>query len=285
MTILLLLVLQAGFLMSEISGMPLEEDSSRNVATLGDSHLRRVMNVETDSEIEGQSGEEEEAPSSFSAAFISSISMILVSELGDKTFFIAAIMAMRHQRLVVFSGAFGALVVMTLLSAAMGMTLPNLLPRASVRWASTLLFFVFGVRLLRDGYNMDSEEENEELEEVEQELEKKSKQSLDIDLEKDKKNTSFLASLQQFFSSVFWQSWTMTFLAEWGDRSQIATIAMAAASDPYGVTLGAIIGHGLCTGLAVLGGRVLATRISERTVTLVGGTLFLIFAIHSVFFA
>lgn len=37
-------------------------------------------------------------------------SVILVSEIGDKTFFIAAIMAMRNDRLVVFAGAIAALV-------------------------------------------------------------------------------------------------------------------------------------------------------------------------------
>lgn len=52
----------------------------------------------------------------FIHAFVASISVILVSELGDKTFFIAAIMAMRHPRLIVFSGAIGALGLMTILS-------------------------------------------------------------------------------------------------------------------------------------------------------------------------
>ena len=62
---------------------------------------------------------------------------------------------------------------------------------------------------------------------------------------------------------------------------QIATIALASAKDPIGVTLGGILGHGMCTGLAVLGGRLLATRISERTVAIAGGALFLVFAVHS----
>ena len=52
----------------------------------------------------------------FIHAFVASLSVIIVSELGDKTFFIAAIMAMRHSRLVVFSAAIGALALMTVLS-------------------------------------------------------------------------------------------------------------------------------------------------------------------------
>merc|ERR1719487_1697761 len=59
----------------------------------------------------------------------------------------------------------------------------------------------------------------------------------------------------------------LTFVAEWGDRSQIATIALAAAKDSvFGVTMGGVTGHFCCTGLAVLGGRFLAASISERVV-------------------
>ena len=56
------------------------------------------------------------AHSDFVHGFIASLSMIIVSELGDKTFFIAAIMSMRHSRVVVLAGALGALVAMTILS-------------------------------------------------------------------------------------------------------------------------------------------------------------------------
>lgn len=59
---------------------------------------------------------------------------------------------------------------------------------------------------------------------------------------------------------VFTMSFGMTFLAEWGDRSQIATIAIATTKDPFGVTAGGIIGHSLCTGMAVIGGKMLAAR-------------------------
>ena len=56
----------------------------------------------------------------------------------------------------------------------------------------------------------------------------------------------------------------MTFLGEWGDRSQIATIAMAAGQDYWWVTLGAMVGHFVCTGIAVLGGRAIAGRVSMK---------------------
>lgn len=85
--------------------------------------------------------------------------------------------------------------------------------------------------------------------------------------------------LMQFFSLVFIETFTMTFLAEWGDRSQISTVILAAREDVVGVTIGACIGHSLCTGLAVLGGRMIATALSVKTITLIGGFLFVIFSI------
>lgn len=66
------------------------------------------INTESENEKKGNLG--------FIHAFIASISVIIVSELGDKTFFIAAIMAMRHPRLTVFLGAISALGLMTVLS-------------------------------------------------------------------------------------------------------------------------------------------------------------------------
>jgi len=52
----------------------------------------------------------------FIHAFLASLSVIIVSELGDKTFFIAAILAMRNPRVTVFTGAMVALGLMTVLS-------------------------------------------------------------------------------------------------------------------------------------------------------------------------
>jgi putative Ca2+/H+ antiporter (TMEM165/GDT1 family) len=83
---------------------------------------------------------------------------------------------------------------------------------------------------------------------------------------------------------LFIQAFTLTFVAEWGDRSQLTTIILSAREDIYGVIVGGVVGHSLCTGLAVIGGRMIAQKISVRTVTIFGGIVFLIFAISSVFF-
>lgn len=61
-------------------------------------------------------GQEAQGNLGFLHAFVASLSVIVVSELGDKTFFIAAIMAMKYPRLTVFTGAIGALAFMTILS-------------------------------------------------------------------------------------------------------------------------------------------------------------------------
>ena len=64
---------------------------------------------------------------------------------------------------------------------------------------------------------------------------------------------------------VLLQAATLTFLAEWGDRSQLATVVLATREHAVGVVVGGSLGHALCTGLAVIGGRMVAAKISVRT--------------------
>lgn len=226
----------------------------------------------------------------FIHAFIASLSVIVVSELGDKTFFIAAIMAMRHPRLTVFAGAIFALALMTILSAVFGMA-ATIIPRKYTYYISTALFAIFGLKMLYEGYHMSPNEGQEELEEVQMDLRKR-----DDDL--DKQTTTVLVTQDPesgvvrkankrtawyLVSRVLMQSFTMTFLAEWGDRSQLTTIILGARENVWGVIVGGVLGHSICTGLAVLGGRMIAQKISVRTVTLVGGAVFLIFALSALF--
>jgi Ca2+/H+ antiporter, TMEM165/GDT1 family len=241
--------------------------------------------------------------------------MIIFSEIGDKTFLVAALMAMRHPRLVVFTAAFSALITMTVLSAVLGHAVPTLIPETLTKFAAAGLFLVFGVKMLMEARGISPDEGvSEEMKEVEMELEEKEHEQArrarrhsrrasamsPYALEAGRgipgrKNTDSrlpsppespassrdsspsrssgwrdaLAGVNNLLSLLLSPAWVqtfvMTFLGEWGDRSQIATIAMAAGQDYWWVTAGAVVGHGCCTGAAVIGGRAIAGRVSLRT--------------------
>lgn len=218
----------------------------------------------------------------FIHAFVASLSVIFVSELGDKTFFIAAIMAMRHPRLTIYLAAMGALGLMTIMSALLGHA-TTVIPGWFTFYVSAGLFAIFGLKMIREGYNMSPEEGQEELEEAQAEVRKKEEEL--ESLTKEDVETGIVRRTRRFWqpfcSGVFLQAFSMTFVAEWGDRSQIATIILAARDEVIGVILGGTLGHALCTGLAVMGGRLIAQRISLRTVHLIGGVVFIIFALSA----
>jgi putative Ca2+/H+ antiporter (TMEM165/GDT1 family) len=184
-------------------------------------------------------------------ALANSLLMILVSEIGDKTFLLAAILAMRYPRLHVFAGAFGALVVMSILSAALGHVLPSLVPRAWTQAAAAAMFIGFGVRMIGEGRRMEggNEKVKEEMREAEEEIAEDDANKHSIPLEELegggrrgerrgglrekrtwKDSGERVRELAAFcLGPVVVQSFVLTFLGEWGDRSQIATIALGAA--------------------------------------------------------
>uniref|UniRef100_A0A0E0F5N0 GDT1 family protein n=1 Tax=Oryza meridionalis TaxID=40149 RepID=A0A0E0F5N0_9ORYZ len=215
---------------------------------------------------------DEVGPGLFDALF-ASLSMILVSEIGDETFIIAALMAMRHPKSIVLSGALSALYVMTVLSTGLGRIVPNLISRKHTNSAATVLYLFFGLRLLYIAWKSDPKgSQKKEMEEVEEKLESGQGKS----------------TLRRFFgrfcTPIFLEAFILTFLAEWGDRSQIATIALATHKNAIGVAVGASLGHTVCTSLAVIGGSMLASKISQRTVATIGGVLFLGFSVSSYFY-
>ena len=89
-------------------------------------------------------------------AFFACFSMILVSEIGDEIFIIAALMAMRHPKSIVLSGALTALIVMIVLSTGLGRIVPNLISRKHPNSAATVLYAFFGLRLLYIAWRSDS---------------------------------------------------------------------------------------------------------------------------------
>ncbi len=215
-------------------------------------------------------------------AFTAGLTLITISELGDKTFFIAVILAMRYSRLLVFWAVLAALALMTVISVLFGQVV-SLLPAMYIKYAEIALFLGFGIKLIYNGLQMQNGSIDSEVAEAAEMVNSAMDEPLDKSLDKplDKFQTT-QKKLGEFWQTpllkIFIQGFSLTFLAEWGDRTQIATIALAAAKNPWGVTLGAVCGHAICTLIAVFGGRFIAGKISEKTITILGGILFLIFA-------
>ncbi|KAL4074350.1 hypothetical protein V8B97DRAFT_1930526 [Scleroderma yunnanense] len=240
------------------------------------------------------------------AVLFRAFATIIFSEIGDKTFLIAAILAMRHPRFVVFAGAFGSLLLMSMLSAIMGHIFPSLIPKQWTQFAAGALFLVFGAKMMMEAREMTSNNSKiqEEMREAEEEIENDEASSGGANghsiplecmeegevLSSRSSYTKNIATKKRFIDGarnfcnlilgpVFVQAFVLTFLGEWGDRSQIATIALGATHSIYLVTLGTVIGHSACTALAVLGGRYVSSKISVKHVTLGGAALFLIFGV------
>ncbi|PZU98050.1 MAG: hypothetical protein DCE90_05680 [Pseudanabaena sp.] len=205
-------------------------------------------------------------------AFTASLLLITISELGDKTFFIAVILSMKHNHRTVFSSVLAALAVMTILSVLLGKAV-SLLPKTYTHYGAIALFLIFGVKLIIDAIRMAPAAVEEVIKEAEETVEEQD-HSVAV---------PFITNISNRYPEVgIWiQAFVMTFLAEWGDRTQISTITLAAAQDPLFVTLGAIVGHGICTAIAVVGGKLVAGHISERLITGIGGVLFIIFGLTS----
>lgn len=244
-------------------------------------------------------------------SFFLAFTMILFSEVGDKTFLVAALMAMKHPPFLVFTAAFSALFVMTILSAVLGHAVPALLSVRVTNFLAAILFLIFGGKMLKEGHEMSPEQGvGEEMREVEMELEEKEQMARRMRRQSDlpsymleggrgsrksrsssrlpappdsppsspdsrspspsrvssvKNALSGINNLCSFLLSPAWvQTFVMTFLGEWGDRSQIATIAMSAGQDYWFVAMGSLAGHSICTAAAVIGGRAIAGRVSLR---------------------
>lgn len=197
-------------------------------------------------------------------AFGSSFGAITLAELGDKTFFMALILAARHQRRWVFLGSFAALALVTLLSLGVGFGLRELLPERLLPWLATLLFTGFGVKLLLDARGLGRNAAQDEAEEAEQAVN--------------------AAEGQRLISRpwpVTWEAFSLVFVAEMGDRTQFATIVLAAAPTFTfpGLVAGALAGHALVTALAVGSGRWIGQRVNERLLYRLSGGLFLLFGL------
>lgn len=240
-----------------------------------------------------------------------SFALTTLSEVGDKTFLVSAILAMRHSPVAVFWGCWAAMIIMSTLSSFMGAILPLLLTRRTAHWISALLFVGFGCTALYQGLTMEGDEINREWKETQEEIQEDEEEH---EMQEWRSRTSvpdsgpypprpvtesrsrteetgaypfFREGLRNLcgllFSPAFSQALTLSFLGEWGDRSQITTMVLASTHRVSIVAIGTSLAHMVCILMAVTAGAFFASRIEVRHLTIAGAVIFLLFGVHAAY--
>jgi putative Ca2+/H+ antiporter (TMEM165/GDT1 family) len=206
----------------------------------------------------------------FGSSVATSFSLIVVSEFGDRTFFVTAILSLKYGKSLVLTGTTIAMCLHTILSTILGRIL-HMMPIGSSKYsrvpfddyAAAILLLIFGVTHIFWAWTGRSETSSHDQSEAKEEVER---------LHYTRLGTR--PSHMLIIKETFW----LIFVAEFGDKSMITTVALAASQNTFGVLVGASIGNFVVSCVAVLAGWALRDYISERLANLIGGTLFLVFS-------
>ena len=179
---------------------------------------------------------------------------IFIVELPDKTFIATLVLATRFRPLFVWVGVCLAFLVQTIVAVTVGGLLAQL-PKRPVEIFAALMFLIGGILLLRGAGKADEEEA-----ETEEEFSPKG------------------AATAVGLKAVA-VSFSVLFLAEWGDLSQLLTASMVLRyHEPLSVFVGAFLALAAVSALGALIGRALLSRVRLATIRRVGGGVCLLLA-------
>jgi putative Ca2+/H+ antiporter (TMEM165/GDT1 family) len=180
--------------------------------------------------------------SEFLVTASTTLGLVALAELGDKTQLVCMTLAARHPAPPVLLGAVLAFAVLNLLAVVFGAAVAVWLPEWLVAALVAVLFAAFGVHALRAA--------GAEAVKVE---------------ERDGR-------------SVLLSTFVLIFLAELGDKTQLAVAGLAGTQDPLAVWVGGTLALALTSALGVLAGQTLLRRLPLHLLHLVSGALFLLLA-------
>jgi putative Ca2+/H+ antiporter (TMEM165/GDT1 family) len=177
-------------------------------------------------------------------AALVSLSVVFVAELGDKSQLMTMTYALRHRWWVVLSGVGIASFMVHGLSVTIGHFLGLTLPERPIAFAAAIAFLLFAVWTWREG-----------------------RSGADDAVKVAEPRHVLLAVVSSFV------------LAELGDKTMLATVALASDHNWAGVWIGATAGMVLADGVAIAVGAVLHKRLPERFLHGLASVLFLLFGI------
>lgn len=221
--------------------------------------------------------------------------VIFLAEFGDKTFFVAMLLATKFNPFIVFIGCMMGLLLSTTLAVGIGYGAAQFLsqPVLNIIAAGTFLLFAiitFWELPAAEGHSAGTIEEATEkirsmssIADIFPELERLPRKESyaggeDVELPKALVNSdpSKLSAL-----SVLWTVAVSEFVGEVGDRTQIACILLEGNFPWYVVLIFAMLAFVVVTAIAIVAGQICAKYLNERVVGLCSGTVFLVFGILS----
>ena len=174
----------------------------------------------------------------------SSYLLIVAAEIGDKSQLVCMTLAARHRALPVVFGAITAFALLNTLAVTFGVAIAAWIPDYIVSAVVAVLFAVFGLQAL---LNAQEDEEDETVNE-------KSSHGL------------------------FWLTFLLIVVAEFGDKTQLAVVALSSAALPAAVWLGSTLALATTSILGVFAGRLVLQKISLTLLHQMSGLIFLCLA-------
>ncbi len=184
------------------------------------------------------------APGAWLSSAGATFLLIALAEFGDKSQLVCMTLAARHRGLPVVLGAVAAFAILNLLAVLFGAAVAAWLPEWVVTLAVAVLFTVFGISALR----FEEEEDDEEIEE-------------------------------KPGHGIFATTFLMIFLAEFGDKTQIAVAGMGSAADASATWVGATLALACTSLLGVFAGRRLLNHLPLKWIHRISGVFFLLLAL------
>ncbi len=179
-----------------------------------------------------------------SAAAVTSFALISVAEIGDKSQLVCMTLASRHRALPVLIGAISAFAFLNSLAVIFGVAIANWLPEYIVAAIVAALFAAFGIHSLR----LEIEDENAEVKE-------------------------------QSGHSIFFTTFLLITVAEFGDKTQLAVVALSSTVAPLAVWFGSTVALASTSALGVLAGKTVLRKVPLGLLHKISGSIFLVLSL------
>ncbi|PKM10332.1 MAG: hypothetical protein CVV13_13435 [Gammaproteobacteria bacterium HGW-Gammaproteobacteria-3] len=182
----------------------------------------------------------------FSTGTITTFTLIAAAEMGDKSQLVCMTLAARHRPWPIVFGAVAAFGLLNTLAVIFGAAIASWLPEYLVALAVALLFAIFGIHALQ----RVEEDDDEEIKE-------------------------------KSGHGIFFTTFVLITVAEFGDKTQLAVVALGSTVQPIAVWLGATAALSLTSALGVLAGQTVLQKIPLLLLHRLSGAFFLMLAVFA----